>query len=234
MLNHNPQADIIEIFSSVQGEGPFTGVRQVFIRFDACNMECTYCDVERKTPVKKFSSDKLLSIVRQLYYEKGEHHSVSLTGGEPLLYKDFLGHFLPLLKNSKFKTYLDTNGTLPDELSRLIDFIDIISMDIKLPSATRSPECWETHKNFLNIARRKSCFIKAVITDNTTEEDIVKAISLIEAVDKELLLVLQPVWPNKKERKVKTTLLFDYLFLAEKKLKNVRVMPQAHKLLGVR
>ena len=234
MLNHHPQADILEIFSSVQGEGPFTGVRQVFIRFDACNMECVYCDVERKTPAKKFSADKLLSIVKQLYYEKGGHHSVSLTGGEPLLYKGFLGYFLPLLKNSKFKTYLDTNGTLPDELSQLIDFIDIVSMDIKLPSATGSTERWEKHKAFLNIAKTKTCFIKAVITDNTTEEDILKAISLIEAVDKELLLVLQPVWPGEKEKKVKTTTLFDYLFLAEKKLKNVRIMPQAHKLLGVK
>ena len=227
-------ADIVEIFSSIQGEGPFAGVRQIFIRFYDCNMNCRFCDVVKIYPPKKFSADKLSSIIKQLNFEKGRHHSISLTGGEPLLYRDYLKVLLPELKKEKLKVYLDTNGTLPEALSELIGMIDIIAMDLKLPSATGHADYWEKHKNFLDVARKKDCFVKIVVTKDTKKEDIDKAVNLIHNIDKELLLVLQPVWPDKKDKKVGTTLLFDYLFLAEKKLKNVRIMPQMHKILGIK
>jgi len=60
-------------------------------------------------------------------------HSVSFTGGEPLLHKDFLKEILRLLKNQGITTYLETNGTLADEFSQLKDEVDIVAMDIKLP-----------------------------------------------------------------------------------------------------
>ena len=38
------KAKIKEIFASIQGEGPYVGVKQLFIRFCACNLNCDYCD----------------------------------------------------------------------------------------------------------------------------------------------------------------------------------------------
>ncbi|RYD04476.1 hypothetical protein N752_13975 [Desulforamulus aquiferis] len=35
-----PEANIQEIFSSIQGEGPYVGCRQIFIRFTGCNWQC--------------------------------------------------------------------------------------------------------------------------------------------------------------------------------------------------
>jgi len=227
-------ADIQEIFSSIQGEGPFAGIKQIFIRFHDCNLNCGYCDVKRTLPPKKFSVDKLISIVKQLNFERGQHHSASLTGGEPLLYKDFLKAFLPRLKRERIKTYLETNGTLTENLVELISVIDIIAMDLKLPSATGQTNQWREHKRFLSLAANKDCFVKVVVTGDTKKEDIEAAIELVNSVNKEILLVLQPVWPGEKTQRVNTTLLFDYLFLAEKKLKNVRVMPQMHKVLGIK
>ena len=40
---------INEIFSSIQGEGPFVGYKQLFIRFCNCNLNCKYCDTEFKS-----------------------------------------------------------------------------------------------------------------------------------------------------------------------------------------
>ena len=37
---------IKEIFTSVQGEGPYVGYKQLFIRFCNCNLKCNYCDTD--------------------------------------------------------------------------------------------------------------------------------------------------------------------------------------------
>ncbi|HEX7627465.1 MAG TPA: 7-carboxy-7-deazaguanine synthase QueE, partial [Candidatus Methanoperedens sp.] len=40
-------AYINEIFNSIQGEGPYAGMRQVFVRFEKCQLHCAYCDTPR-------------------------------------------------------------------------------------------------------------------------------------------------------------------------------------------
>ena len=39
-----PTAHLAEIFSGIQGEGIFVGVRHLFVRFCGCNRHCRYCD----------------------------------------------------------------------------------------------------------------------------------------------------------------------------------------------
>jgi organic radical activating enzyme len=225
------KADILEIFSSIQGEGPFMGTKQVFIRFAGCNMKCAFCDLEAVFPPKSFTVDKMLSVVKQIRFTSGQHHSVSLTGGEPLLNKDYLKRLLPRLRETGLKIYLETNSTLPANLREVIEFIDIVSADFKLPSSTLERAYWGEHREFIEIAKSRNCFVKIVVTNNTKPEDIERAVDIASSVDKKMLMVIQPVWPVKGIDRVKNRLLFDYLFMAEKKLENVRIMPQMHKVL---
>ncbi len=234
MADDKLKADILEIFSSIQGEGPFMGTKQIFIRFAKCNLKCRFCDLERIFPPKEFSADKMISIIKQISYNSGKHHSVSLTGGEPLLYKEYLKDLLPRIRETGLKVYLDTNSTLPGHLSEIMDMVDIIAADFKLPNSTGDRGYWREHKDFIKIARGKNCFIKVVITNETKNSDVAKAVNIISGVDSNMLMVLQPVWPVEGVEKAKNKVLFDYLFLAEKKLKNVRIIPQMHKVLGVK
>ena len=230
-------SDILEVFSSIQGEGVFLGARQVFVRFKRCNMSCRFCDEDLGKKAKKYTALELMKEIKSLDTASGPHHSISLTGGEPLLYAEFLKAFLRIVKkNRSLKSYLETNGTLPYELTKVIDFVDIIAMDFKLPSSTGERPFWSEHLEFLRIASKKKVFVKAVITAETTKDDIGKAIEMVKSVKGNIPFVLQPatlVRPHDKE--VNKELLLHFLEMGLKNdLANIRVIPQVHKILNVK
>ncbi|MCX5679043.1 MAG: 7-carboxy-7-deazaguanine synthase QueE [Candidatus Omnitrophica bacterium] len=229
-------AEITEIFSSIQGEGIFAGAKQIFVRFKACNLACSFCDEPRDAAGEIYTPASLMNEIRLLTEKKGPHHSVSLTGGEPLCYTDFLSSFLPLLSKSGRKSYLETNGTLPGELARVIDLIDIVAMDFKLPSSTGERAFWGEHLEFLKIASKKKVFVKAIVTPETTAEDIRQAVSIIKNLNKHVPFILQPATPVKKsDKEVDTGTLLEFMEIGiDNDLEQIRVMPQVHKIMGIK
>ncbi|MFH1577542.1 MAG: radical SAM protein, partial [Candidatus Omnitrophota bacterium] len=160
-------------------------------------------------------------------------HSISLTGGEPLAQKDFLKEFLPLIKQEGHKTYLETNATLPEGLRDIIDYVDIIALDFKLPSSTGlGRDFWKEHDAFLRIGAGKDIFVKAVICKATDFADIKKAVDLISGFNRNVTFVIQP---NSFEldktlmHKIQEFKKFSLEFLPD-----VRVIPQMHKMMGVK
>lgn len=216
-------ANITEIFSSIQGEGPYIGYQQIFVRFAGCNLSCAYCDTDYSCN-KSITAEDLLAEISVL--NTPPHHSISLTGGEPLVQTDFLTKFLPELKDTK--VYLETNGVLWQELSRIIGYIDIISMDIKIMSSTGIAMPFDEHKNFIETAKlhNKELFVKAVINENFEMSEIH---AVAELVKDRVPLILQPmdnIYPQDK--------LIDVYNEFQKKSINVRIIPQTHKFMGLR
>ncbi len=230
------RADVVDIFSSIQGEGVFLGARQIFVRFKECNMKCAYCDEPRDGKVTEYTPLELLSEVKYMELSKGPHHSVSLTGGEPLVYSEFLATFLKLLKKAGMTTYLETNGTLPRELDKVIESVDIIAMDLKLPSSTGEKPFWDEHLEFLRIASWKKTFVKAIVTGDTTKADIMKAVELVKKIKGNIPFVIQPASQVKKEDRVPANeMLMKFVEIGLKHdIDNIRVIPQMHKTLGVK
>jgi len=227
-------ANILEIFRSIQGEGKYAGVDQVFVRFFECNMHCDWCDTphsigDTTRRYDEYSLDDLFSKIKK---EWEDCHSVSLTGGEPLLQTEFIKTLLPKLKEAGMPVYLETNGVFPNELLRIIDDVDIIAMDIKLPSSTKCKPFWEEHKDFLKIAKNKDTFIKTVISSDTDQEDVTKAINLVADIDPNILFILQPNSFEIQNGAVKKCLEFQKRCV--KKLNNVRVLPQVHRFMKLR
>ena len=219
---------ISEIFESIQGEGIYFGEWQLFVRFYGCNLNCKFCD----TRLERFREYKVEELLDEIKRFKGKYHSVSFTGGEPLLQKVFLKEILSRTRGAGFKNYLETNGTLPEPLREVIDTVDIVAMDIKLPSSTGAGVFWDAHRSFLTLASKKDNFIKIVICSSTIEEDLKTAVRLIKEVNKNTTLVLQPdssegyARVRKKIEKFRQLCRHDGL--------NVRMIPQMHKLMGMK
>jgi 7-carboxy-7-deazaguanine synthase len=230
------KADITEIFSSVQGEGIFVGAKQIFVRFRRCNINCSYCDESRLAPAKEYTAARLMAEIKRLNRKSGPHHSVSFTGGEPLLYAEFLKEPLELLKAEGLRSYLETNGTLPEKLSTVIDVVDIVAMDFKLPSSTGEREFWSEHYEFLKIASAKKVFVKLVVTPNTSAEDIRRSVELVKSVDESIPLILQPATvTNPLESRIDNQTIMSFVKICStNRLDDVRVIPQVHKVLGIR
>ncbi len=221
------KAKIIEIFSSIQGEGVYVGEPHVFVRFYGCNLGCSFCDERKKADFSELAPGE---VIEKVIAEGKE--TVSLTGGEPLLHVDFLKEILPVLKQKRLKVYLETNGTLKHELLEVLNFIDIISMDLKLPSSTGIRAFWQEHSLFLKEAVRKEVFVKAVITPETLLSDVEKAVSIVKAIGENIPFIIQPVSYNGNVEKIdRLPVFFDS---AKRRLNNVRVIPQFHKILGVK
>jgi 7-cyano-7-deazaguanosine (preQ0) biosynthesis protein QueE len=228
------KAKILEIFRSVQGEGKYVGAPQVFVRLFECNMHCVWCDTphsigDGRRDYKEMTLDEVLAEVNRL---DDNAHSVSITGGEPLLQKDFVKSLGHALKQEGKTIYLDTNGTLPEALKETIEDIDIVAMDLKLPSSTKERPFWTEHEAFLKIARGKEIFIKAVVSLDTDPKEIFKAAKLVAAVDPKILFILQPNYLDIKKGIIE--LCLEHQKSCAKILKDVRILPQVHKFMKLR
>ncbi|MDP2905054.1 MAG: 7-carboxy-7-deazaguanine synthase QueE [Candidatus Omnitrophota bacterium] len=218
---------VSEIFHSVQGEGLYLGEEQLFVRFFGCNLRCDFCDTHLNTFIE-YSPQELFEEI-ELY--NGAFGSISFTGGEPLLQAEFLADVLKLINHEGHKIYLETNGTLPGELQKLIKYISVVAMDIKLPSSTGMGIFWNFHRKFLEIASQREVFIKMIICSMTQEDDLRQAISLIKEVNKSAILILQP---NSAEQDILKDKLQEYKDICRKEKLTACIIPQMHKIMGIR
>lgn len=137
------KANVNEVFNSIQGEGPYAGTRQVFVRFQGCPLSCVYCDSTSAKPFQSarevtcnstrrlynpVSTKDLTELVESLWTPSTQH--LSLTGGEPLLHAKFI---LELAQEFSVPLYLETNAMFSRDAQKLKNVVQIAACDIKLP-----------------------------------------------------------------------------------------------------
>jgi organic radical activating enzyme len=254
-----PGADLVEIFASVQGEGPHVGRSTLFVRFGGCDLRCRWCDSphtwqpsararlpradggfdELPNPV---AIERIVAAAETLGFERLAF--VSLTGGEPLLQPDALRATADALRGRGPRLLLETHGLAHAALERVVDAIDVVSMDWKLASEVwrasdpprEAPRPYHAeHAAFLRVARRApEVYVKAVVTPATRDDELDAMAEAIAGVDRRVPLILQPVTPRGavSERPSGAQLVGWHRRL-ERTLADVRTIPQAHPLLGV-
>ena len=246
-------AFIDEIFASIQGEGPYVGQRHLFVRFIGCDLGCCYCDTPAAIDVSTGAEQQpcraqvvpasftreslpnpvgqrlLSSLCARLALPGPARPVLSLTGGEPLLQTPFLRNWLPDVK-SAYRIYLETNGIHSGHMRELYGLIDIVSMDIKLPSATGDAPRWDEHRTFLKAATTVETFVKVVVTGSTSLADLHRAVKIVADQDRRIPFIIQPSSGIAAPSAHTLIAMQDH---ALSTLEDVRVIPQVHMVLQV-
>jgi organic radical activating enzyme len=253
-------ANLVEIFSSVQGEGPYVGASTLFVRFGVCDLRCQWCDSPHTWHAAKrcrFETRRGSAEFREVAnpvaladavaaaeaLELAAHRFVSLTGGEPLLQPQQAAALARALRGRGPRIYLETHGVAVAALEQVAGAVDVVSMDWKLASDVRresdpprgpARDFHAEHAAFLARARRDAeVFVKVVVTPASQDAELDAMARAIAAVDRTLTLVVQPVTPRGavKERPGAARLL-EIARRLERTLADVRVIPQTHPLYG--
>jgi len=238
-----------EVFSSLQGEGVLIGRRQLFVRLAHCNLACAYCDTDyaagplwsaevvpgrgevREHPNPAIAGE-LTDLVRNWQERFPLHHSLALTGGEPLLQAEALTDWLPAV-SQLLPIYLETNGTLAGPLAELLPYLTWVSMDIKLAASTGVPTPWDAHGDFLRAARPKICQVKLVVDAHATDADLGDVARFVQRHGPEIPLVLQPRTVAGRPAVDGGRLLAMQAIAARVHLETL-VIPQLHPVLSLR
>ncbi|WP_295590368.1 7-carboxy-7-deazaguanine synthase QueE [uncultured Methanobrevibacter sp.] len=230
------KAPIIEIFSSFQGEGLLIGQRQIFVRFAGCNLNCNYCDTNDS---KSEKSGKLMT--PEMVTEEinkiltPDCKAISFTGGEPSLYPDFINE---VSKNFNLSIMLETNGTSPDNID-LLNKLDIVSLDIKLPEhfdGDFDEEIFLNEIKSLNLLREKSInvYCKVVILPSTkikSFKEVVEKLSENISSKSNLKIIIQPSSPLGEWKNINYR-LFEFSEVVGQYFE-VSTIPQIHKILDI-
>jgi 7-carboxy-7-deazaguanine synthase len=200
---------IIEVFHSVQGEGPLTGVRTTFIRTARCNLRCSWCDTTYS--FGPGTERSIATLVREV--ARHRTRNVCLTGGEPLLQSESVD-LVQRLSGRGITTVIETGGSL--DVGPYLDIPAVVlSVDVKCPSSKM-----EERNHWANLPRlRDRDVLKFVIADR---RDYLYARRVVRKYTGPATLVFQPVWGTDAGR------LADWVL--EDRL-DVRVMLQEHKVL---
>ena len=230
------KAPIIEIFSSFQGEGLLIGERQIFVRFAGCNLNCNYCDTNESKSEKSgrlMTPDEVSEEINKLLTP--DCKTISFTGGEPSLYPNFISE---VSKNFNLNIMLETNGTLPENID-LIEKLDIVSLDIKLPEHfdgkfDESIFINEIKSLNLLIAKSINVYCKVVILPSTkikSFKEVVEKLSESISNKSNIKIIIQPSSPL-NEWKDLNFKLFEFSEIVGQYFE-VSTIPQIHKILDI-
>ncbi len=260
------EAPIMEVFASIQGEGLYVGQPQVFLRLAGCPLRCSWCDTPGSWALREGASARIMTpegpLRREAWAtplealthiglaEPREPRTLSITGGEPLMWPEFLLALATMVGERPL--HLETAGAHPETLARVADVFDHISLDLKLPADMGAPEELGGSENFTRerapssasdwrearrsclklIAQRDAC-AKIVVAKGRQVHDYAALLEDLANLAPEVPLFLQPVTPMGGVEGPDHALLGDLVEDARDLGLDVRVLPQVHRSMGI-
>lgn len=135
----NGDLEVVKIWKTIQGEGPFAGMPAVFMRLAGCNLQCPLCDTDYTSIRHMMTIDQ---IAERICGTAGIHISlVVLTGGEP--FRQNIQPVIGRLNRAGLHVQIESNGTLSrDHILRRIGVTVVCS-----------PKTGSVHPNIAKYAK---------------------------------------------------------------------------------
>lgn len=205
---------VVEIFSSIEGEGKRAGYPCVFVRFAGCNLKCSYCDTayaQKSEMGEEMSVDNIVDKVDSFGYSR-----VTLTGGEPLLQEDIRALITKLIDRDK-EVNVETNGSIAIDHSFLYMNNPFYTVDYKCLSSGMS------EKMNPEVFRSLNCHdvLKFVVG---SEEDMQDALRVLNVYKPKGEVFFSPVFGKIEPKEIVE-------FIKSHYMDNVRIQLQLHKFI---
>lgn len=209
---------IIEQFLSVDGEGPTAGRLAAFVRFQGCNLRCSWCDTtysfEQENVTAYRTAEEIYKIIKE-----SDASCVTLTGGEPLLQPE-IGSLLKILnEDDSLLTHIETNGSV-DITPFVEEFPNLcFIVDYKLEGSNMTAQM---NENNLTAVRPVDTykFVVSSLRDLQQATDVIRKNRLCERTQVFFSPVLGKIEPAEIVEFMKT-----------ERLDKVRLQLQLHKII---
>lgn len=209
---------IIEQFLSVDGEGPTAGRLAAFVRFQGCNLRCSWCDTTYSFEQENVTAYRTAEEIYKIIKESGAS-CVTLTGGEPLLQPE-IGSLLKILnEDDSLLTHIETNGSV-DITSFVEEFPNLcFIVDYKLEGSNMTAQM---NENNLTAVRPVDTykFVVSSLKDLQQATDVIRKNRLCERTQVFFSPVLGKIEPAEIVEFMKT-----------ERLDKVRLQLQLHKII---
>lgn len=218
MLEQNREIfEVMEIFESINGEGPRAGELSIFVRFKGCNLDCSFCDTKW---ANEKDAEAIYMTLEEVLEEIGTFgiKNVTLTGGEPMEKKGIFSLIMSLVDRG-YQVEVETNGSIDLTEYTLLSDIVVFTMDYKLPGSGMEDKMFL--KNFLSFGEKS--VIKFVVTNHT---DLERA---YEVCEKELKASRCQIHLSPAFGEIEPVEIVD--FMKEKKWSRAKLQMQLHKMV---
>lgn len=203
--------NVIEIFSSIEGEGTRQGYLCTFVRLYGCNLRCSYCDTPYSYEGGEYTVIDVKEVAETVRAIGNKY--VTITGGEPLLQEPQVIELIKLL-GEDYEFNIETNGSvIPTYRAENVFY----TVDYKCPTSNEETKMKE--EAFLNL--HKNDVVKFVVG---SIKDLQRTYEFIKTHDIQAHIYLSPSYQEITAREIVE-------FMKDNNMQDVRVQLQIHKYI---
>lgn len=218
VIDPTGRLNVVEVFYTIQGEGPYSGCPSVFVRLAGCNLRCKFCDTDFESNARSVTVDELIDEVKT--QSRNKTKLVVITGGEPLIQN--ITPFCKALAREQFRIQIETAGTV-----WVPELEDVALMLVCSPKTGKvHPQIQKRCKHFKYIVGQGDGFEDGWFRSATQPNS--KVVDLAEAPDS------ATIWIQPRDDHDEAANAVNFNIAKELCLKHgFRFSLQLHKLLGV-
>ena len=237
------RVQLSEIFTSIEGEGILFGTKTMFVRMAGCHLGCIWCDsgfALQMNSGKNYSLERVKSMISSEL--QPSTYKVNFTGGEPLLQYDAVAYLAKFVKEEKgLRTYIESSCFDSKRFEKVLPFIDICKIEFKMSDSkvvdlkhyvrllSNETECLKS-----SIQYAKTTYIKIVVTASSSISEFKSLLEKIFRTVRPSDLAGFVIQPSSATNEPSLESLLQFYDATYPIYDDVRIIPQLHKVIGVR